>query len=71
MLCFRSEAHVRAWRDQWKLDGEMFGIQQCWQLAHAWYSDDRRAPGWRRKTLDEAEAIFRGIGLTSPFWSLR
>ena len=71
MLCFRSETHVRAWQDLWKIRGESFGARQCWELAHAWYSDDRRAPGWRRRTVDETEAIFARIGLTAPFWSLR
>lgn len=72
MLCFRSEAHVHAWRDLWNLrSGEIFEPQQCWQLARAWYRDDRRAAQWRRKTADEGEAIFAAIGLTAPFWSLR
>ena len=71
MLCFRSEAHIRAWQDLWKVRGESFGVQQGWQLAQAWYSEDRRAPDWRRKTVDQAQAILSGIGLTSAFWSFR
>lgn len=44
--------------------------QQCWELAQAWYGD-KLSPGWRRKTLDEAEATFSAIGLSTPFWNLR
>lgn len=45
-------------------------VQQCWDLGRIWYGD-RLRPDWRRRTLDEAEAVFAGIGLTAPFWSLR
>ena len=43
---------------------------QCWWLAQAWYADKLR-PDWRRKTLDEAEAVLADIGLTGSFWRLR
>lgn len=44
--------------------------EQCWRLAQAWYAD-KLNPDWRRKTLEESEAMLAGIGLTEPFWSLR
>ena len=44
--------------------------EQGWQLARAWYSE-KLSPDWRRKTLEESEAMLAGIGLTEPFWSLR
>ena len=44
--------------------------QQCWQLALAWYGD-KVSPDWRRKSLEEAEAMLGEIGLTDPFWNLR
>lgn len=44
--------------------------EQCWQLAHAWYAD-KLSPDWRRKTVDEAQAVLAQIGLTGPFWDLR
>lgn len=72
MLLFRSEEHVRAWcavRNQpW---GSTLTLEQGWGLAKAWYSADRRDPDWRRKTADEAQEIFAGLGLTSPFWNFR
>ncbi|HEX5718551.1 MAG TPA: hypothetical protein VF179_20485 [Thermoanaerobaculia bacterium] len=37
----------------------------------AWHSADRRDPAWRRRTVEETEEVFRGLGLTDNFWSLR
>jgi hypothetical protein len=71
MLAFRSEAHVARWRElQCLAKGAVFSPQQLWRLAQAWYSD-RLAPDWRRRTPDEAEAVFADIGLTGDFWRLR
>jgi hypothetical protein len=41
-----------------------------WRLASEWYKD-RLSPDWRRKNVEEAEAVFAEIGLTGPFWQLR
>jgi len=72
MLLFRSEEHVERWLKNWRLPrGEVFSPEQCWRLAHAWYSPDRRDPNWRRYSVDEAEALFRELGFTSDFWRLR
>ena len=72
MLCFRSEAHVKRWCESWRQPfGEMFPLAKAWQLAQVWYAQDRREPNWRRYTADEAEAIFKRLGLTSDFWKLR
>ena len=37
-------------------------------VATQWHGR-RLEPGWRRFTLDEAEAVFAGAGLTGAFWS--
>ena len=72
MLLFRSEEHVEKWLKDWRLPrGEVFSPDQCFRLAKAWSSPNRREPDWRRKTVDEAEALFRELGQTSPFWNLR
>jgi len=71
MLLFRSEEHIDRWcafRDLPR--GGTMTVQQCWDLGRIWYGD-RLRPDWRRRTLDEAEAVFASIGLTDPFWSLR
>lgn len=49
--------------------GGLLSIRQLWGLARAWYGD-RLSEQWRRKTPEEAEAIFEEIGLTGPFWKL-
>lgn len=70
MLLFRSEEHVDRWCESRRLPrGATMTPVQCWQLAREWYSD-RLSPSFRRKTVDEAHAIFERIGLTGPFWRL-
>ena len=51
--------------------GAILSLEQCWQLALAFYGSDKRAPEWRRKTADEIETLFIELGFTSSFWSLR
>ena len=71
MLLFRSEEHIDHWCEMWSQQrGATLTIQQCWQLAKAWYGQDRRDEDWRRKTLEEATAAFHAIGMTQPFWQL-
>jgi Alkylmercury lyase len=70
MLLFRSEEHVENWyRRQRMPTGAILTLGQQWELARAWYSD-RMSRDWRRKTPEEAEAIFAGLGLTGEFWRL-
>ena len=72
MLLFRSEEHIERWCRSWRLEcGAILTLEQTWGLAQAYYGPDRREPSWRRKTLDETEAVFAELGLTSPFWNLR
>jgi Alkylmercury lyase len=71
MLAFRSEEHVDRWCEQRRVPkGAVFAPEQMWHVAHAWYGD-RLAPDWRRKTPDEAQALFAEAGLTGPFWQVR
>ncbi len=70
MLAFRSEAHVDRWCEQRGLErGAVFSLDTCWRLARAWY-EQRLAPGWRRRTPEEAQALFDELGLTGSFWAL-
>jgi hypothetical protein len=72
MLLFRSEEHVDRWCRQWGQErGALLSLDQAWRLALAWYSPDRREPAWRRKNVDEVEALFAELGLTETFWNLR
>ncbi len=44
-------------------------LEICARLAYEWYKDRLRPEG-RRKTPEEAQAIFDSLGLTGDFWSL-
>jgi hypothetical protein len=71
MLIFRSEEHIYSWCEMWgQPRGGTLTLEQGWKLAQAWYGKDRRDADWRRKTLQEATAIFQEIGMTGPFWQL-
>jgi len=72
MLFFRSEEHIDRWCESWHLPrGAVIPLEQGWQLARTWYGEDRRDPSWRRRTLEETEAVFASLGFTSEFWNLR
>ena len=71
MLAFRSEEHVERWcRSKGLERGAQLTPEQQWRLADTWYAD-RLAPDWRRRTPDEAEALFAEVGLEGDFWRLR
>ena len=44
-------------------------VDQQWELARAWYPD-RLRPDWKRRSPQEAQAVFESIGLTGDFWQL-
>jgi hypothetical protein len=70
MLLLRDEEHVDSWcgmRAQPR--GGLLTAEQLWELATRWYGD-RMARDWRRRTAEEAQAVFEGIGLTGAFWDL-
>ena len=70
MLLFRSEEHLGRWLASKSVPrGGTMTLAQCQDLGRTWYSD-KAEPGWRRKTLDEAQAAFADIGLTGEFWRL-
>jgi len=71
MLLFQSEEHIHRWCSKWHQPlGGILSLDQAWRLAREWYEEDRRLPQWRRKTKEEAKAIFGELGLTSDFWVL-
>jgi hypothetical protein len=70
MMLFRSEEHVDRWLEERGLErGGLLTADQLWRLADTWYRD-RMAPGWRRRTAEEAQAVFDHLDLTGPFWRL-
>lgn len=71
MLLFWSEEHIARWCEAWALPrGAVLSPELCWRLALAWFDQNRGEPGWRRRTREEVEAVFGGLGLTSPFWRM-
>jgi hypothetical protein len=72
MLLFRDEEHIDRWCGQWQLPrGATLTLESTWQLAQAWYGPDRRNPQWRRRTVEETEALFASLDLLGDFWRLR
>jgi hypothetical protein len=70
MLLFRSEEHVGRWAAVRGIPiGGTLTPTQGWRLADAWFHD-RLELDWRRRTTDEAQALFTSIGLTGSFWQL-
>ncbi|HWC31502.1 MAG TPA: hypothetical protein VG709_00050 [Actinomycetota bacterium] len=70
MQLFRSEEHVERWLEERGLPrGALLTPEQLWGLARTWY-ENRLEPDWRRRTPDEAEAVFGALGLAGDFWKL-
>lgn len=70
MLLFRSEEHIERWRRTWSMPrGATLAPRVAWELAYEWYHD-RADPKWRRRTIDEAHALFAQLGLNGDFWKL-
>ena len=67
MQLFRAEEHVEM---SGRVRGASMTPEQMWVLADTWYRD-RAESGWRRKTAEEAEAVFAFVGLGGDFWRLR
>ena len=65
MDLFRSEEHVRRWRE----GGAVIPVTKLSELAHAWW-DDRVAPDWRPHTREQNAAILERLGLVGAFWEL-
>jgi len=68
MLLFRSEEGIDGWcAETGEPRGESLPLAQVWALAQAWYGD-RIEPSFRGRTIEEASAIFVGVGLRSAWW---
>ena len=49
--------------------GAVFTPQQMWVVAQRWW-DDRLQLNWRRKSVEERQAILQWADLTGEFWQL-
>lgn len=69
-MAFRSEEDLGAWLAAGgHARGAVLGLEQMWALAQAWY-EGRMDPGWRGRSVEDAQAILDGVGLTGEFWRL-
>jgi len=68
MRLFRSEEHARRWTQSPAYT--VLTLKQAAQLAREWYAT-KLTPDWRRHTAEEAESVFRRLGLDMDFWRLR
>ena len=48
---------------------DILTLAQATALARAWYAK-KLSPDWRRHTPEEAEALFKKLGLDMTFWKL-
>jgi hypothetical protein len=70
MLLFRSEEHLTKWLAKpERPSGERLALEQQWELAKKWFAG-RDEPEWKKRTPQEAEGVFRGVGLNADFWKL-
>lgn len=70
-LAFCDETHAKRWRERFHREpGTILGMLKTWELAKVWYGEDRREATWRRRTAEEANAVFRQLELPQPFWHL-
>lgn len=70
MLFFRSEADVAEWkRARSVTTGEILTLERLWDLSEKWYGN-RLAHDFHGRSLEQAQAVFREVGLTAQFWCL-
>jgi Alkylmercury lyase len=68
MLFFRSEEDLEQWKRERNItEGQVVSVGKIWELSQVWYGN-RLERDFHGRSLEEAEGIFRGVGLTSGFW---
>lgn len=68
MLLFPSEEWIEKWCRRNNMErGEALTIDQVWKLSKLWYHD-RLSMDYHGRTAEQAQKIFRQVGLTSAFW---
>jgi hypothetical protein len=68
MLFFRSEETLNGWLVSRNAKrGAVLSISTLWELSQRWYHN-RLSPGYHGRTMEQVQAIFKEVGLTSNFW---
>lgn len=67
---FHSEADINDWCERHDLPrGAVVPLPRMWSFAADWYGDYLRKP-WRKRSLDEAKAMFAKHEFEGEFWQL-
>ena len=70
MLLFKNERQISDWCGRHRIAlGDIQPVTKVLELAKRWYGEHLR-PDWRKKSIAEAQAIFKELGLDHPTWSL-
>ena len=70
MLFFRSEEKLNRWLESKRAArGASLSMDRIWELSRRWYHN-RMSPEYRGRTVEQAQAIFSELGLTSAFWQV-
>lgn len=65
---FASEADVDPWCQRHAFPrGAVLTLPALWRFASEWYGAYLQVP-WRKRTGEEARALFKAHGFTGPFW---
>jgi hypothetical protein len=68
MLFFQSEEFLDEWLVTQKAQrGAVLSTPQLWELSQRWYQN-RMSPEYHGRTMEQAQKIFKELGLTSKFW---
>lgn len=68
MLFFRSEGDMLEWKRARNVPtGEMISLEQLWKLSQLWYGN-RLDKAYHGRSLQQAQDIFRQVGLMGDFW---
>ncbi len=71
ILFFTSRESIEAWCVRHgRPMGAVLAMETAIRLAELWFGD-YAAPEWQRKTPEQAEDIFVGLGLEGEFWKVR
>ena len=71
MLLFQSEEWINKWCKRNELErGEVLTVNQVWELSKLWYQD-RLSMDYHGRSIEQAEQIFKQVGLISDFWYIQ
>jgi hypothetical protein len=70
MLLFQDEKQVDQWSARHRIPrGDVQPVTKVLALAKLWYGEHLR-PDWTKKSVEDARAIFAGLGFDHPIWNL-